>query len=281
MLIDLLLVPFGASYGDMREAALVAEDSGFNGLWTFDHLREPVPYAGGPTPECWTALSALAEATNRLQLGPLVLNVGNRHPGLLANMAATLQEASGGRLVLGIGAGGGANTPYTAEQEMIGQPVKPDRVRAEEVAEAVQMMRKLWQGEETVFEGRHFHVRSAKGFLHPQPPPPVIVGGFGRRMASIAGRYGDGLNAPARMSGLPALIETARKEHAASERREHPFVISVFSGLQQSWLNPNSSDRVDLERMGVGRLILQVEHPYPIERIRAARAPLQASSGLG
>src|SRR5947209_6156224 len=139
MLIDLLLVPFGADYQGIRSAALTAEESGFNGLWTFDHFREPVAYEGRPTLECWTVLSALAEATSRLQLGPLVLNVANRKPGLLANMASTLQQVSGGRLVLALGAGGGANTPYTAEQEMLGQPVEADRVRAEQVAEASQM----------------------------------------------------------------------------------------------------------------------------------------------
>src|SRR5687768_1431811 len=95
---DLLLVPMGASYADMRAAARVAEDAGFDGLWTWDHLRDP-DEAGGPgVPEVWTVLSALAEATTRVSLGSLVLNVSSRHPGLLANMAATLQQVSGGRL---------------------------------------------------------------------------------------------------------------------------------------------------------------------------------------
>ena len=67
MLIDLLLIPFGATYADMRAAALAAEEGGFNGLWTFDHFREPVRYAGAPVPECWTVLSALAEATSEFR----------------------------------------------------------------------------------------------------------------------------------------------------------------------------------------------------------------------
>src|SRR5690349_5730414 len=97
---DLLLMPMGARYGDMRRAALAAEEAGFDGLWTWDHLR---PTGGeGPTPEAWTVLTALAEATSRVAIGPLVLNVISRHPGVLANMAATLQEISGGRLILGI-----------------------------------------------------------------------------------------------------------------------------------------------------------------------------------
>src|SRR5215831_10431523 len=104
----------GARYPDMRAAALAAEEAGFDGIWTWDHLRDPDGPSGPGVPEALTALAALAEATRRVALGPLVLNVANRHPGLLANMAATIQTVSGGRLLLGIGAGGSKRTPYAA-----------------------------------------------------------------------------------------------------------------------------------------------------------------------
>src|SRR5258705_2475792 len=108
-----------ARYRDMRAAALAAEESGFDGLWTWDHLRDP-DGAGEPgVPEAWTVLTALAEVTRRISLGPLVLNVANRHPGVLANMAATLQAVSGGRLLLGIGAGGSRRPPYSPAQQGI------------------------------------------------------------------------------------------------------------------------------------------------------------------
>jgi len=97
---DLLLIPMSARYRDMRAAAVAAEETGFDGLWTWDHLRDPDRDSGPGTPEAWTVLTALAEATRRIMLGPLVLNVANRHPGVLANMAATLQAVSGGRLLL-------------------------------------------------------------------------------------------------------------------------------------------------------------------------------------
>ncbi len=271
MLIDLLLVPFGASYADMRLAALAAEEAGFNGIWTFDHLREPVRYAGAPVPECWTVLSALAEATSRLQLGPLVLNVANRRPGLLANMAATLQQVANGRLVLGIGAGAGPNTPYTAEQEMLGQDVFPDAGRAEQVVETVRVLRALWSGEPAEFAGKHFQLRRPAGFLRPKPAPPIVIGGFGRRMARIAGRYGDGFNLPARLPGAEALIELARRERLEARNTLDGFEVSVFTGFNQRWLNPGNADRAALERLGVARLILQVEPPYPTEAIRGAR----------
>src|SRR2546427_9797916 len=124
-----------ARYRDMRAAALAAEESGFDGLWTWDHLRDP-DGAGEPgVPEAWTVLTALAEVTRRIALGPLVLNVANRHPGVLANMAATLQAVSGGRLLLGLGAGGSRRTPDAAEQAAVGQTGEGDAARAQRVGD--------------------------------------------------------------------------------------------------------------------------------------------------
>ena len=94
MKIDLLLIPMSARWANLRAAAVAAEEAGFDGIWTWDHLRDPDDASGPGVPEAWTVLSALAEATRRVTLGPLVLNVANRPPGVLANMAATLQAVS-------------------------------------------------------------------------------------------------------------------------------------------------------------------------------------------
>src|SRR4029078_9841185 len=101
---------------------------GFDGVWLYDHLAGSVH--GAPhVLECWTVLSALPAAFRRLTVGSLVLNVANRDAGTLAVMAATLQEVSGGRLLLGVGAGGGAGTPYAKEQQAFGRPVLGDVAR--------------------------------------------------------------------------------------------------------------------------------------------------------
>jgi alkanesulfonate monooxygenase SsuD/methylene tetrahydromethanopterin reductase-like flavin-dependent oxidoreductase (luciferase family) len=253
---DLLLIPMSARYRDMRAAAVAAEEAGFDGLWTWDHLRDPDGGSGPGVPEAWTVLTALAEATQRIALGPLVLNVANRHPGVLANMAATFQAVSGGRLLLGIGAGGSQRTPYAAEQQAIGQAVERDAARAQKVVEAIQLMRRLWSGH--------------AGFLRPEPPPPIIVGGFGPRMAGIAGRHGDGFNTPATHPKLADLARVARDEHQASGRDPSTFALTVFAGLDPRWLDPSSRARQMLERLDVARLILLTEPPYDVDQIREA-----------
>jgi len=275
---DLLLIPMGATYADMRRAATAAEEAGFDGLWTWDHLRDPDGGARSRVPEVWTVLAALAEATRRVALGPLVLNVSNRHPGLLANMAATLQDISGGRLLLGLGAGGNRRLPYANEQEALGLVVEPDRVRAQRVAEASQVLRRLWSGDESSFTGTHYRLERPTGFLRPDPPPPVIVGGFGPRMAAIAGRHGDGFNTQAAHPRLAELVRVAREEHAAAGRDPRRFLVTVFGGLQESYLKRGSAARDSLERLGVERLILLMEPPFDSARLRGAGRLLAGSS---
>ena len=267
---DLLLIPMGASYAEMRAAAVAAEAAGFDGIWTWDHLRDPESGAASSVPEVWTTLAALAEATRRVTLGPLVLNVGMRRPGLLANMAATLQQVSGGRLLLGLGAGGSRSTPYVVEQEAIGMPVEPDGVRAQRVAEACEVLRRLWAGDRGDFAGTHYRLTRPDGFLRSDPPPPIVVGGFGPRMAEIAGRCADGFNTQARHPQLAELVALARAAHARAGHDPARFLVTVFAGLADGWLSAGASPRKGLEALGVGRVILLVPPPYDLARIRAA-----------
>jgi alkanesulfonate monooxygenase SsuD/methylene tetrahydromethanopterin reductase-like flavin-dependent oxidoreductase (luciferase family) len=274
---DLLLIPMGARWADLRGAAAEAEDAGFDGLWTWDHLRDPEE-GGARVPEAWTVLSALASATSRVALGPLVLNVSSRHPGILANMAATLQEVSGGRLVLGIGAGAHRRMAYAEEYRGIGLDVPRDPVRAARVAEACQVLRRLWAGDAAAFEGEHYRLARPTGFLRPDPPPPIVVGGFGPRMAGIAGRHADGFNTQAAHPRLAELVATARAERAASGRDPAGLLVTAFAGWRDAYLDPSSAARASLGKAGVERLILLIEPPYDRERIRAG-GRLLARSG--
>ena len=266
---DLLLIPMGARWAEMRAAAMAAEEAGFDGLWTWDHLRDPDGDPAG-VPECLTALAALAEVTKRVTLGPLVLNVSSRHPGLLANVAATLQQISDGRFILGLGAGGSRQTPYAREQEALGLTVERDAVRAQRVVEAAQVLRRLWSGDTTSFAGTHYRLDGPAGYLRAEPPPPIVIGGFGPRMAAIAGTHGDGFNTQARHPQLADLARIARDAHAASGRDPARFSLSVFAGLAPAWLRPDSESRATLTRHQVDRLILLIQPPYDASQIRAA-----------
>ena len=247
---DVLLVPFGATWSQLRDGALRAEDAGYDGVWLWDHLRGGGAAGPEPVPECWTALAALAETTSRVMLGPLVLNVANRHAGVLANMAATLQEVSRGRLLLGLGAGGSRATPYAAEQSAIGRPVGTDPERRRELEEAIARIRALWAGD-------------PPGYLRPEPAPPLLVGGFGPRMAELAGRLADGFNAPAGHPQLPELVDWARRAHARSGRST-PFCVTAFGGFPGT-----EAGRKRLAGLGVERLILLLQPPYAELRRRA------------
>jgi alkanesulfonate monooxygenase SsuD/methylene tetrahydromethanopterin reductase-like flavin-dependent oxidoreductase (luciferase family) len=266
---DLLLIPMGARGAEVRAAAVAADEAGFDGIWTWDHLRDPDGDPAG-VPECLTTLAALAEVTKRVMLGPLVLNVSSRHPGLLANMAATIQQVSGGRLILGLGAGGSKATPYAREQEALGLAVEPDAVRAQRVAEAAQILRRLWSGDRASFIGSHYRLDKPEGYLRADPAPPIVIGGFGPRMAAIAGKHGDGFNTQARHPKLAELARIARGEHKAAGRDPARFSLSVFAGLAPAWLRADSENRTALERVGVDRVILLTGPPYDPSQISEA-----------
>ncbi len=251
--VDLLFDPFGGRWRDVREAALAAEAAGFDAVWLYDHLAGSV-HQERHVLECWTTLTSIAATVPRISVGTLVLNVANRDPGTLAVMASTLQEVSEGRLLLGMGAGGGSSTPYRTEQEALGRRVAGDPARRRAVEEAVATLRTVWSGSSG----------GVGGFLPPSPPPPVIIGGFGPRMAELAGRVGDGINTPAGPQ-LPSLIKTAREAHARSGRDPARFIVTASGRLEPS-------QREWLLGLGVDRLIVQVAAPYREGVARAARA---------
>jgi alkanesulfonate monooxygenase SsuD/methylene tetrahydromethanopterin reductase-like flavin-dependent oxidoreductase (luciferase family) len=252
--VDLLLDPFGARWTDLRDAAHVAVDSGFGGIWTYDHVDGRV-YDAAYVLESWTVLSGLAATVPGALLGPLVLNVANRHPGVLAAMAATLQEVSGGRLLLGLGAGASRDTPYAREQETIGLPVLSAGQRRANVIECVAELRRLWR---------------APGFLQPDPEPPVVIAAFGARMAELAGRVGDGINTRATHPKLPELLAIARAANADAGGEPDRFLITVFTDFDESWLAMDPATQPPLANLGIDRLVLALRGPFDRRRIAAA-----------
>jgi alkanesulfonate monooxygenase SsuD/methylene tetrahydromethanopterin reductase-like flavin-dependent oxidoreductase (luciferase family) len=247
MLIDMLLDPFAASWHQVKTAVLAAEQGGCDGVWVWDHLSGAV-HDQPHVLESWTLLSAVASITERIAIGPLVLNIANRDPGVLAQMAATLQDVSGGRLLLGLGAGTGSATRYAQEQFMMGRPVSPDPIRRQMLCEYIAKIRQCWRGE--------------GGLLAPSPKPPIIVGALGPKMARLAGEHGDGVNffADAEQYGLPSYTTLTPIARAASQRPD--FTVSIYSDYSPDWLEPDNAKRRQAAALGVDRLILVVRPPY-------------------
>jgi alkanesulfonate monooxygenase SsuD/methylene tetrahydromethanopterin reductase-like flavin-dependent oxidoreductase (luciferase family) len=164
--------------------ARAAEDSGFDSIWVGDHLLYRGPERG-PW-EAWTLLAALAAATERVTLGPLVACTAFHPPGLIAKMAATVDEVSGGRLVLGLGAGWNRD-----EFGAFGLPY--DR-RVSRFAEAFTIVRGMLAGERVTLAGEHFRAEDAVLLPPPARRIPLMIGSNGPRMLSIALPHVDAWN---------------------------------------------------------------------------------------
>jgi F420-dependent oxidoreductase-like protein len=175
----------------------------FDSAWTFDHFVPPMPGQDplGPCLEGWTALAALAQATERLRLGCLVTGVTYRHPSVLAKMAATVDHISGGRLEFGLGAGW-----HEGEHRAYGIPFYTVRERQDRLEEAVELIHLLLKADSAVsFQGRYYKLADAPFNPPPvqRPHPPFLIGGGGeKRTLRTLARFGDIMN----VSGPPAVI---------------------------------------------------------------------------
>jgi len=167
--------------------ARAAEGSGFDSIWVGDHLL----YRGGGRPErgpweAWTLLAGLAAVTERVRLGPLVACAGFHPPGLIAKMAATVDEVSGGRLVLGLGAGWN-------ETEFRAFGIPFDR-RASRFEESFEIIRRLLSGERVTLHGRFWQVDDTVLLPPPARRPTLMVGSVGERVLGIALPHVDAWN---------------------------------------------------------------------------------------
>ncbi len=161
----------------------------FDMAWAGDHLF-PWPAdmdQSTETLEPWTLITFLMARYQQMRFCPSVLNQAFRPPALLAKMAAVLQLLSGGRLILGIGAGWKEN-----EQRAYGYDFPPDKTRLDQLEEAVQVIRKMWTEDSPCFQGKYYSIDNAYCFPRPDPVPPLLIGGFGpKRTLKIVAKYAD------------------------------------------------------------------------------------------
>ncbi len=198
-------------YARVRALALKAEELGFHSVWTGDHLLfrafDVMPTAQGTTGawESWTILTALAEATCRIRLGPWVMATPLRNPAIVAKMAATLDEVSGGRFILGLGAGWNRPT-FDAFGGHFDH-------RVDRLEEALQIITPLLREGHVDFAGHYYDARDCE--IVPRGPspngPPILIAAQRPRMLRLAARYADLWN---RSSGYPD-IPANREEFLA------------------------------------------------------------------
>ena len=181
------------SFEELRERVQLAERLGYDSVWFYDHFYSPgAPDI--PAFEAWTLVSSLAAVTHKIRFGHLVLCNPFRHPALLAQMALTLDAISQGRLDLGIGTGSNPR-----EFEEYGVPYASFRERAEQLDEAVQVIKMLFTQTRSNFNGKYYTLKDAPSPLRPvqKPHPPIIIGGGGEKFTlPLVARHADVWNCP-------------------------------------------------------------------------------------
>ncbi|HUP86090.1 MAG TPA: LLM class F420-dependent oxidoreductase [Acidimicrobiales bacterium] len=187
--------PQETTWEDMLAVWMAADElEVFESGWTFDHFYPIFSDPTGPCLEGWVTLAALAQATTRLRVGVLVTGIHYRHPAVLANMAATLDIVSNGRLELGIGAGWNEE-----ESGDYGIHLGSLKERFDRFDEACEVIVSLLSNTTTDFSGEHYELRGARCEPKPvqRPLPPICIGGKGeKRTLRAAARFADHWNFP-------------------------------------------------------------------------------------
>jgi alkanesulfonate monooxygenase SsuD/methylene tetrahydromethanopterin reductase-like flavin-dependent oxidoreductase (luciferase family) len=270
--IGVVLGAVGVSVGWWLDSARRLDGAGYAGVWSWDHFISR-GVRTDPVLEAWTTLTAAAMVTERLTVGTFVANVMNRHPAVLARMAATLQEASGGRFTLGIGIGG-----HPAEHEAYGIDFPPPVERARHLEEAVAVLRALWSGGPVSHPSDLYPLRDAHAYPVPNPPPQILIGGGTPAGARLAARIGDGWAAESDTFEdlLPRYLEAL---DAAGRNRAGQRIVLGFGGRRKRGADPLAAEpllvapREELARwrdVGADDLLLTARTTADVDALVAA-----------
>lgn len=243
--IDLQVNQGQCSWAQLAEIAHIAENNNYSTLWVADHLSGQVMNAPS-MPECFTLLGALAAITSTINIGPLVANVGNRHPGVLASAAATVQNISGGRLVLGLGAGASPTSTFAAEQRALGIAIPATMSeRHARLEHTLDVLDELWSP-----------TRDEKfaTFEMPCSLPQRILGVNSGALAQIAATRTDGINIRASHPQRAEILKVAQV--AATTAGKSGFIVSVWDWFDEALLDASSPARQQLASEGVNKIIL-------------------------
>jgi F420-dependent oxidoreductase-like protein len=236
----------GLDWPHWQRILRAAEDLGYDGVWRSDHFTNASP-PDKASLELWTSLTYAAGHTQRIEFGPLVAPVTFRHPSITARMAAAVDDLSGGRLVLGLGAGWQEREHYN-----FGIPFPSRNVRLGMLREYLEVVTRLLRSDEPVtFEGTYYQIHDA--ILLPRPQrsggPPILIGGNGeKRTMPLAARYADEWNSlfisPQRFTELNRRMDGLLRE---AGREPQSLVRSLMVGTIFA------RDEADLARKMAGR----------------------------
>jgi probable F420-dependent oxidoreductase len=217
------------TYQEVRDLALQVEELGFDSVWLYDHLLYHFPgeEAQGVS-EGWTFMSAIAEATERVEIGSLVMCTAFRNPAVLAKMAVTLDDVSGGRLILGIGCGW-----HKPEFDAFGIPFDH---RVDRFEEAVEIIAPLVKEGQVDFTGTYYAAPNCEMLPRPRPGGiPLLIASRRPRMNRITGRFADAWNT-AWLGEVEALAEPrAAVEAACIEVGHDPATLEITVGVNVAY----------------------------------------------
>jgi F420-dependent oxidoreductase-like protein len=217
----------GATYDDLLAVARRTEERGFDAFFRSDHYLKMGDVSGDPGPtDAWTTLAGLARDTSAIRLGTLVTAATFRLPGPLAISVANVDQMSGGRVELGIGAGW-----YDDEHTAYGIPFPALGERFDRLTEQLAVIDGLWRSEPGTnfsFSGRHYQVVDSPALPKPvqRPRPPIIIGGFGpRRTPGLVARFGDEFNVPFADADVTAGLNANVTAACEAESRDPATVV--------------------------------------------------------
>lgn len=255
--------PQWTTYEEMKEIWLAADaEPTLEHAWLFDHFFPLTPDRTGPCLEGWSLLSAFAAITQRIRLGLMVTGNTYRHPAVLANIAATVDVISNGRLDFGIGAGWNEyeHTAYGIELYAPGERIR-------RMGEACEVIKRMWTEKAATFEGKYYQIKEA--YCEPKPVqkpyPPFVIGGGGEKLTlRIVAQYADVWNIPGgtveEFKHKSAILD----EHcAAIGRNPAEIARSIQIVINPENLQETRSSIQSLIEVGANHIILNLRAPYP------------------
>jgi F420-dependent oxidoreductase-like protein len=270
--------PEHTTWADIRDVWLAADEIPiFESAWNWDHFYPLTGDLTGPNLEGWTMLAALAQATSRIRLGCQVTGMIYRHPAVLANMAATTDIISGGRLELGLGAGWNSY-----ECDAYGIELPPLRERFDRFDEGVEAIVRLLSQETTTFPGRFVQLTEARCEPKPvqRPHPPVTIGGVGKkRTLRTVARWAQQWNAIAQSPEQWLELKEVLAGHCAAIGRDvNEITCSVNVRIDPATgLEPVVTTAAAYRDAGVNLIIVNLPHhakPDSLKPLAEALAPL-------